>query len=162
MMKDKNLHELHRQLNNHERALYLMKEMGADEVFDGLWDAAVPGFEALAIYNPDTDEIEYHLFSTSTRLHPDSDLIILSNFPMGESLDSGIEEDMLSRDEWEEIYDEPYDGDAGLWLEDHPGVGTWEERAEAAHRFYFVEAGGFWDDVEALEEEIEKLWEGMI
>ena len=160
-MKDMNLHELLRLLNNHERALELMEEMGADEVFDGLWDAAVPGFEAIAAFNPYTDEIEYYLFSSSTRLHPDSELIILSRLPLGDSVSSGVEEDMFSRDEWDEIGDEPYEGDAGLWLEDYlkknPGAYTWEERAEEVFRFYYVEKGGYWDDVEALRSEIRSL-----
>ena len=158
---NENLHELLRQLNNHERALELMEEMGADEVFDGLWDAAVPKFEVIMGYNPYTDEIEYYLFSSSTRLHPDSELIILSNFPLGDSVSSGVEEEMFSNDEWDEIGDEPYDGDASMWLEDHlkenPGAYTWEERAENVFRFYYVEKGGFWDDVEALRSEIRSL-----
>lgn len=158
---NEHLQELLERLKHHERALELMEEAGADGVFNMLWDAAVPKFEAILAYNPETDSLETHLFSSSTRLHPDSELIILSNLPLGDSISSGIEEEMFSQDEWDEIMGEPYEGDERLWLEDHlkrnPGAYTWEERAENVFRFYYEEKHGFWDDIEGLREEIEDL-----
>jgi len=106
-------------------------------------------YDALIIWDPETGSITVEQIPSGSRLHPEDHRFAIHREPGLSCLDSGLENsDLFSDTEIAQIHADFDDDRLAFCASARNDGGTWEDRCEEAHRYYFCQCGG-WDRIVA-------------